>query len=119
MKSIEIIKEKKSLIVFLLFLTVAFVYIMRPVIVPMVLAAILVTLFYPLYLKFNAKFKKPRLSALATTLVVFFVLIVPSIFLTTILINQLYGFVETLNFKELYSNFFTTDFYNRYIVPFV
>lgn len=119
MKSIEITKEKKSLVVFLLFLTVGFVYIMRPFIVPMVLAAILVTLFYPLHLRFNVKLKKPRLSALATTLVVFFVLIVPSIFLTTVLINQLYGFVETLNFKDLYSNFFATDFYHSYIVPFV
>lgn len=119
MKSIEIIKEKKSLIVFLVLLTVGFVYIMRPFIVPMVLAAIIVTLFYPVYLKLNSKFRKQRLSALATTFIVFFVLIVPSIFLASMLINQLYGFVETLNLKDVYSNFFTTNFYNTYIVPFV
>lgn len=119
MKSIEIIKEKKSLIVFLLFLTVGFVYIMRPFIMPMLLAAILVTLFYPFYLKLKNKLKKPRISALLTTLSVFFVLILPSIFVTTVLINQLYGFVGTLNFKDIFADLFLTDFYNQYLVPFI
>ena len=117
MKSFEIIRERKSLIIFLFIMILGFVYIMRPFVLPMVLSVIIVALGYPLYDKINGRLSKPRVTSLLMTLLVFFLLILPSTWIISVLINQLYDIVHSLNLKATFSNWFSTDLYVNYIMP--
>lgn len=120
MKSIEITRERKSLIIFLLALMVGFLYMMDAFLIPMILAAIITILVYPAYLRLTTLLSQRfRLSAFITTLLVFFILILPSTLIVTILIEQLYTFVTALNLKDTFSSFFSADFYTTYVAPYV
>jgi len=120
MKSTEILREKKFIIVFLLLLLIGFVYIMKPFLMAMLLAGILVVLFYPLYAKLNAKLgNRKRLSSLIMTFLILFMIILPAGLIVTILVNQVYAYVGILNLKEVFANLFSTDFYASHIAPFL
>lgn len=118
MYHLEIQKEKKSLIVFLILLFVLFYFLMRPFFYSIILAAIIVALTYPLYKKILTSLKGyRRLTAFMMTLGLFFVLILPTIWIGMILVDQVVGLVGTLNLKETFSNLFSNEFYLEYIAP--
>lgn len=120
MKKIAITKEKNSLVFILILLMTGFVYMMRPFLVPVVLATILVVLFYPIYARLTAKLRiNTKLSALFTALLVFFVLILPSALVATILIDQTYALIGALNLKETFSQLFTNNIYVLYVEPYL
>lgn len=120
MKKIAIIKEKNSLVFILILLMAGFTYMMRPFLIPVILAAILVVLFYPIYGYLIAKRRlNAKLSALLTTFLVFFVLILPSALVASILIDQTYALIGTLNLKETFAQLFTNNFYVLYVEPYL
>ncbi|MCP5463471.1 MAG: AI-2E family transporter [Deltaproteobacteria bacterium] len=120
MKTTEISREKKSLIIVMLALLVGFLYVMGPFLRPMILASIIVVIFYPLYSKIVSACKgRRKVASLVSTLLIFSLLIVPSSWITTILIQDLYNYIGNLNLKETFSNFFTTEFYSLYVLPVV
>lgn len=118
MKSSEIFLERKAIIVFFSVLLIGFLAMMRPFIMPTLLAAILTTVFFPLYDKARFFLKgRARLAAIVTTVVVFLIIILPVTWMVTILMNQLYGLVGQLDFKEIFGKLFSTDFYLTSIEP--
>lgn len=120
MKSLEIIREKNALVIFMVALLVGFVYLMRPFLIPMVLAGIIVILFFPVYNGLKNKLKgRRRISSLMTTLLIFFIFILPSALLVTILIQQVYGFVGTLDLKQTFGKLFSAEYYVLYVEPWI
>lgn len=114
----EISREKKSLVVLLLILLAVFYFVIRPFFYPIILGGIIVVLTHPLYSRLNRAFKnRPRISAFVMTLTIFVILILPSVLLGTIFVDQLYGLVNTIDLRETYSNLFTTGFYANYVEP--
>lgn len=118
MKSSEIFRERAAVIAFFIFLLIGFLAIMRPFLMPMLLAGILTTVFSPLYDKIRSFLKdRARLASMITTIVIFLIIILPVTWIVAILINQLYGLVGQLDFKEIFGKLFSTDFYLTYIEP--
>lgn len=118
MKLVDMIREKRSMVVFMVVMMAAFLYMMRPFILTMLLASIIAVMVFPLYSRVN-KFcgGKRRLAALFSTLLVFFILILPTTLIVTVLINQIYHYVGSLDLKQTFSEIFSTNFYVLYIDP--
>lgn len=120
MYKLDLKKEKHSLIVFLLILLAAFYFLMRPFFYSLILAGIITALTYPLYDRLNRFFKnRRRLSALAMTFGLFFLFLLPSILVGSVLIDQIYDLVSTLNLQETFSDVFSHESYQKYITPWV
>lgn len=120
MKKIAITKEKNSLVFILILLMAGFIYMMRPFLMPVILATIFVILFSPVYTYLITQGRLgAKLSALLTTFLVFFVLILPSALVATILIDQTYAFIGTLNLKETFAQLFTNNIYVLYVEPYL
>lgn len=120
MNKLEIVKEKRSLIVLLIFLAAVFYCLMQSFFYPLILASIVVVLTFPLYRRLNHSFKeKPRLTAFMMTLVIFVTFILPTVLVGTIFVDQLYSLVNTIDLRETYANLFTTGFYSEYVAPLV
>lgn len=120
MKSIEITRERKALVIFMTALLAAFLYMMRPFLMPIVLALIIVVLFFPLYKEILQRTgQRPRLSALITTFTIFFIIILPTAWIGAILINQIYSFIGDLDLKHNFSLLYTTNAYTLYVEPWI
>lgn len=120
MNKLEIVKEKRSLIVLLIFLVAVFYCLMQPFFYPLILATIVVVLSFPLYQRLNNALKqKPRIAAFLMTLLVFVIFILPTVLVGTIFVDQLYSLVNTIDLRDTYSNLFTTGFYSEYVAPLV
>jgi len=81
----------------LLLVTVAFLYLIKPFAYPMFWAAVLATIFYPLYHRLNLLIKQPSLSTLITLAVVAVIIIVPLLILGTILLTESVDIYTSLN----------------------
>jgi len=75
--------------------TICFLYIVRPFAYPILWAAILASLFYPLFSKLNTKLQSPNLSATITLSAAIVAITVPLLLISTLLIAES---------VELYSN---------------
>ncbi len=117
MRSLEITREKRALVVILVALVTVFLFVMKPFLIPMILSGIAVVLFYPLFSRFNDKLKKRRVSALLTTLCILFIVILPTVWIAAILIDQVYSFIGAFDLKEIFSGLFSQDFYISFIEP--
>ena len=116
----EISTEKKALIFVLIVLMYFFYRLMTPFLMSFVVSAIIAILTYPLYQRLNHGLKnKPRLAALLMTLGFVVLIILPISFLATVLIDQSYGLVDTLNLRQTFSELFSNEFYLKFIAPFV
>jgi predicted PurR-regulated permease PerM len=116
----RLVKEKRSLVIFLLCLMAAFGYMMQPFLMPAFLSFIIVVLLYPGYRRLTQRMgHKPRLAAFVATLVIFTTLIVPSGLVATIIINQALGLLNALDVKAIFGDLFSTDIYNQYVLPYV
>jgi predicted PurR-regulated permease PerM len=69
---------------------------LRPFIEVLSWAAVLVTVFYPVHKRLAARIRRPGLSALASSLLVLIVFVVPFIFLIVTLANELTGAARNL-----------------------
>lgn len=77
--------------------TIAFLYIIRPFILPIFWAAVIASIFYPLYLKLKKYLKLENISAAATLIIIFFIIVIPLTVLSSLLIKasiELYSAVD-------------------------
>jgi len=93
---------------------------MKPFLIPMILASIIAIMVFPVHERVK-KFcpKKGKLAATITTVIVFVVFVLPTTIITTILVNQIYQYIGTLDLKDTFGNLFSTDWYTQYILPWV
>lgn len=132
MNTIQISKERRSLIVLMVALGALFLYLMRQFLLPIILAAIIVILFYPVYTRLVGFFEGlklgPRLqrliaprhvAALIATLVVLVILILPTAWVTAQLIDQLRELVGLVDIPENITALFTSENYNLYVQPYI
>lgn len=120
MKISSVVKEKRAL-VFLMFLTfVASYYVVKPFVLPMLVSAILAIIVSPIQSFLCKKTNdKRRISAILTTLLVLFVIILPVTLIATILVEQLYDFIGHFDLKSLFGDVFHSDFYKTKIEPLI
>lgn len=111
---------KRAFIICLIALFIGFIYLMKPFLMPMVLAMAIVTIFYPLFLRIKKKFKeRTRLASVASTLIIFLIIILPSTWIAAMLINQVYGIVGNLDLKATFANVLSTEFYSQHVAPWI
>lgn len=120
MKSRDILRQRKALVFFLILLLIAFFYLIKPFLLPVILAVIITVLFYPVYQRILKAFGgRRKLAAFVSTLLVFVILVIPVSWIVAVLFNQLYGFVGTLDLKATFGRFFTAEFYVQYVKPWI
>ncbi len=113
-------QEKRIIIICLLALLVAVLYVIQPFVTPMLLAAIIVLFFFPVYGKIHGYLtKSPRLSSFLTTFFVLMVIILPSAWVVGTLIDQVYGLVGEFDLKATFSRVFSAQFYLVHIEPWI
>lgn len=113
-------KERFSLVLFLIGLLYLFYHLMLPFLMPMILACILVVLFYPAFEAFERRLNgRRRTASFLTTLAIFLIILLPAILVITLVIDQSYFLVRHLNLKEVFSELFQSEFYQTNIVPMV
>lgn len=83
--------------------TVLFIFTIKPFIFPIFWAAVIASLFYPIFKKFNAffNFKHPSISSLFTLILVVAVIILPLSLLGTILVRESINVYESINRGQL------------------
>jgi predicted PurR-regulated permease PerM len=120
MKSIEIIREKKFVVTLLLLLLIGFIYIMKPFLMAMVLAGIIVLVFYPVFVELRDRIgQRKRLASIIMTFLILTLLIIPTALIGSILLNQTYQYINDLNLKDYIIHLFSTDFYTTQVAPFL
>lgn len=87
--AVDAVTLRKHLFVgFLLLVTILFLYVIRPFAYPLFWAAILAILFNPIYAKLNERLKAPNFSATATLGLVIIIIVVPLMFITTLIVKE-------------------------------
>lgn len=118
MKLSAVVKEKRALVVLLLITLVASYYVVKPFLIPMIVAAILAIIFSPVqsYLCRKTNDKK-RLSAILTTVLVLVLIILPVTWIATVVVEQLYSFIGHFDLKALFSDVFQSQVYKDIVEP--
>ncbi len=81
----------------LLLVTLLFFSILKPFAFPLFWAAVIATLFYPLFKKINSLFKRPNLSAAVSLLIIMLSILLPLTFLGTLLVKESVNLYGTVN----------------------
>ena len=68
--------------------TITFLYLLRPFLYPILWAAIIAGMFYPVYKKINAKIKHANLSSLSTILIILIIIIIPVTVIGSLLFKE-------------------------------
>lgn len=104
----------------MVFLGFLFIFLLRPVIIPVLLAVILVILLYPTYLSILKAFKgRAYWASLVATFLVFLLLILPSGLVVALVVNQAIDFASQLNVREAFSSLVSGGFYQDSILPLI
>jgi len=111
------ISEQKAFLVLLLLLGCVFLFLLKPVLIPVLLASILVLLIYPVYDSISKKLKKPHLASFITTLLILLILIIPLSLVMIMVINQSIDFFSNLDISRFFSYLISSDFEQKWIVP--
>ncbi len=82
---------------FLAGVSLLFLMLLRPFIYPLFWAAVIATLFYPLYNRLLVRLKSANLSALITLVAVFLIIIIPLAIMGTILVSESISVYNSLN----------------------
>lgn len=92
----------RSLIFFIILIavTVVFVYLLKPFFYPIFWAAIIASIFYPVFKKINTKFKHVNLSAIATIIIVLIIIIIPVTILSSLIVKESLNIYESLANKQ-------------------
>lgn len=113
-------QQKKVFVTILLLLGVAFLYLLRPVFIPLFLAIITATLFYPIY-EYLLKFfrNKSFISSFVATLLVFFVIVLPLTWMAILIFNEVRDFLTSIDINGLLKTTFSTESYKKHVEPFI
>ncbi len=112
--------QKRAFVIVLALLGVVFFLLIRPVLMPVMLGAILVILLYPLYSFLLKKFKgRPYLVSFLATFLVFTLLVLPTGLVIALLVNQAIDLVSQLNLKEQIDRLVAHGGYQKFIQPLV
>ncbi len=84
-------------ITFLGAVTVGFFYLLRPFFYPIFWAAVMASLFYPVYKKINSKLKHPNTSSLLTIGLVLIIIIIPATLLGSLLLKESFNIYDSLS----------------------
>jgi len=110
--------QKKSFIVLLVALGLGFLFLIRPFLIPIVLAAILVVLTYPGYAFLLKVFrKKSYISSFVATLLLFLVLILPTGLILTLLVNQGVELISQINLDRPLAWLNSSATLQNYLIP--
>jgi predicted PurR-regulated permease PerM len=97
--------QRNALLVFLFVISVAFLWVTRLMLMPILLAAIFAGLTYPLYLRFLSWTRnRPSIAAVLTLTTLAMVTLVPLAILGTIAYHQAAEFLSVLDIKNLQSS---------------
>ncbi len=72
----------------LLLATAAFLYLLRPFTYPILWAAIIAGIFYPLYKRIRSRINRPNLAALLSVVIIFFIIIIPVVILSSLILKE-------------------------------
>ena len=100
--------QNRSFFALLLLVLGLTVYMFGPYLMPVMWAAVLASVFYPLYLKILSALKNANWSALVTTIAIFLIVIIPVSLLATSLVRELVRVYEYLSSPETIES--VTDF---------
>lgn len=112
--------QKTSFLIALCAFGVAFIYLLRPVLMPLVLASILVILFYPVHSVFLKFFKqRSYLSSFASTLIIFLVFVLPTGLIIALFVNQAVDFLSSVDIQSSFAKLFSDASYQDLVQPIV
>lgn len=80
----------------LLLVTAGFFYLLRPFFYPIFWAAVIASIFYPVFKKINSKFKHANLSSLTTIVIVLVIIIIPVTLLSGLIVKESLGIYDSL-----------------------
>lgn len=69
-------------------ITIAFIYIIKPFLLPVFWAAVIASIFYPLYLKLKKHLKLENVSVVITLITIFIIIVIPFILISSLLIKE-------------------------------
>jgi predicted PurR-regulated permease PerM len=120
MRKVQWQKEKYALIFILLGLLWSFYQLMVPFLYPVLLAALIVILTFPVHAKLSSWLGgREKLSAFLLSVLIFVTLILPSTIVATVLIDQLADIARDFHLKRTFSELFSNETYVMYVAPFV
>lgn len=106
---------------FLGLVTVLFVWVLKPLMYPIFWAAVLATLFYPLYKKIDRRLKHPNLSTTITISLIGILILLPLAIIAVLLVRESFSLFTTFNGNGQVStalrNLSESLQHNRYIGP--
>ena len=77
--------------------TIGFIYLLKPFFYPIFWAAVIASLFYPVYKKINAKLKHNNTSSLLTIGLVMIIIIIPVTLLGGLIVKESFGIYDSLS----------------------
>ena len=80
--------------------SIIFLYLIKPFALPIFWAAIIASLFYPIYKKLKAKIKLENVSVLITLLLVFIIIVIPLATISSLLIKESIDIYSSVNQKS-------------------
>ncbi len=110
--------QKRAFVFVMVALGVAFFYLMRPMLIPILLGMILVVLLHPTYqviLKFCKGYR--YVASSIATLLIFLLLVLPTGIVIALLANQAIDFFSQGNVQETIGRLFTDEAYQRFVQP--
>lgn len=114
------IRQSRAFLFVLIALGIAFLLILKPVLLALCLAAIITLLLYPTYnviLKFFRN--KAYLASFITTFLIFLILVLPAGLITALIVNQVIDLVSELNTRGTFSFLLSHGFYQEHVQPFL
>ena len=94
-------------------ITAIFLWMLRPYFYPIFWAAVLATLFYPLYKKLFAKTQKPNLSAAITLIIIILIVLIPLSGIASLIIQQGITFYHNFGNQETFNK--VSDIFQQYL----
>lgn len=114
------LNEKRAFLIVLVFLGLCFLFLLRPVFISLLLAAIITILLYPLYNFFLKFFRgKIRIASFVSTFLIFLIFVLPVSLIAALLVDQVVRFVSEINWSEAFASFMSLDFYQTSVQPLV
>lgn len=112
------VNERRAFLVVLVALAIAFLVLLRPVLVAVCLGAIICLLLNPLYASLLRLVRGKRyLASFTATFLIFLVLVLPAGLVTALIVNQIFDLVSHLNAAGVFSFLTSHEFYQAHVQP--
>lgn len=117
----EPVNSRRAFLVALVILGVAFLFILKPLFIPISLAGIITILLYPVYATLLRLLNGHRyLASFVATFLIFLVLVLPFGIIFALIVDQTIDLVGRLHFnQETLDYLFSGEFYAAYVQPFL